>query len=106
MFRIALWKNIKQFFIKNGKRGEFYSNHLSGMSWNVPSGNVRLMVIGKIAMPISFSAMSIGLETAASASTRIGAPMLICKARAPTILAFSNRVTFGGPTSIVLLDIF
>jgi len=28
----------------------------------------------------------------------MGAPMEICSALAPTILAFSKRVTLGGPT--------
>ncbi len=69
------------------------------MSWKVPSGRVRRMVMGKIPESNSHSAMSIGLVFS-SASTRIGAPIEICSARAPTILAFSKRVIFGGPTVI------
>ena len=71
-----------------------------GISWNVPSGNVRLIVIGKIPDSSSLKAISIGLERLSATSMRTGAPMDICRALAPTILAFSNRVSFGGPTEI------
>jgi len=46
------------------------------MSWKVPSGNVRLIVIGRIAASSSFNAMSIGLVFSL-ASTKIGAPIEI-----------------------------
>ena len=39
-------------------------------------------------------------------SMRMGAPMAICKALAPTILAFSNRVIRGGPIKILLRIIY
>lgn len=63
----------------------------------MPSGNVLLIVIGKIPASSSFNAMSIGLESSSDASTSIGAPMDIWRALAPTILALSNRVSLGGP---------
>jgi hypothetical protein len=51
--------------------------------------------------------MSIGLEEPPETSTSIGAPMEICRALAPTILAFSKRVIFGGPTIILFFsDVF
>lgn len=81
-------------------------SHLSGISWNVPSGNVLRIVIGRMPISSSFRAISIGLfspvppaERFSSSGRRIGAPIEICRDLAPTILAFSNRVIFGGPTS-------
>ena len=56
------------------------------------------MVIGRMPESSSFSAMSIGLEILSSTSISIGAPIEICRDRAPTMRAFSKRVTFGGPT--------
>ena len=47
--------------------------------------------------------MSIGFVFS-SASTKIGAPIEIWSALAPTIRAFSNRVIFGGPTFIFCSD--
>jgi hypothetical protein len=38
-----------------------------------------------------------GSLTLGGSSTRIGAPSETCSARAPTILALSKRVSFGGP---------
>lgn len=46
-----------------------------GISWQVPSGNVRLIVIGRIPISSSFRAMSIGLEKPSEISTSIGAPI-------------------------------
>ena len=46
-----------------------------GISWQVPSGNVRLIVIGRMPISSSFRAMSIGLEKTSEASTSIGAPI-------------------------------
>ncbi len=64
------------------------------------------MVIGRIPISSSFNAISIGLlspvppaERFSSSAKRIGAPIEICRDLAPTILAFSNLVIFGGPTS-------
>jgi hypothetical protein len=55
----------------------------------------------------SSNAMSIGLEEPFATSISIGAPIEICKALAPTILAFSKRVIFGGPIVIfALFDVF
>ena len=71
------------------------------MSWNVPSGKVLLIVIGKIPLSSSLSAMSIGLVSVSITSMSMGAPIDICRDLAPTILAFSNRVIFGGPTEIL-----
>jgi hypothetical protein len=70
------------------------------MSWNAPSGSVLLIVMGKIPAPSSFIAMSIGPVKPSETSTSIGAPMEIWRALAPTILAFSKRVIFGGPMEI------
>jgi hypothetical protein len=79
-----------------------------GISWQVPSGNVRLIVIGRIPISSSFRAMSIGLEKPSETSTSIGAPIDIWRDLAPTIRAFSKRVSFGGPTKIFfsILDVF
>jgi len=79
-------------------------SHFSGMSWNVPSGSVLLTVMGSMSAASSFSAMSMGPENPSETSTRIGAPMDIWRALAPTIRAFSNRVIFGGPTVILLVS--
>jgi len=77
------------------------------MSWKVPSGNVLLIVMGSKPKLSSFIAMSIGLDTPSEVSTRIGAPIEICRALAPTILAFSKRVIFGGPIEIFCFsDVF
>jgi len=71
-----------------------------GTSWWVPSGNVRLIVIGRMPMSSSFRAMSIGFEKPSEMSTSMGAPIDICRDLAPTILAFSKRVSLGGPIRI------
>jgi hypothetical protein len=45
--------------------------------------------------------MSMGLDKdVPSSSMSMGALIDICRALAPTIRAFSNRVIFGGPTTI------
>jgi len=66
------------------------------------------MVMGNVLALSSFNAMSMGPEKFLDGSIRIGAPMDICRALAPTILAFSKRVSLGGPTSIFfsVLDVF
>jgi len=79
-----------------------------GISWQVPSGNVRLIVIGRIPISSSFRAMSIGLEKPSETSTSTGAPIDIWRDLAPTIRAFSKRVSLGGPIKIFfsVLDVF
>ena len=77
------------------------------MSWNVPSGSVLLIVIGKIPVSSSLKAMSIGLVSVSMTSISMGAPIEIWSDLAPTILAFSKRVIFGGPTVILsVADVF
>lgn len=71
-----------------------------GISWKVLSGNVRLIVIGRMPALCSFSAISIGPEKPSETSTSMGAPMDIWSALAPTILAFSKRVILEGPIVI------
>ena len=58
------------------------------------------MVIGSIPASSSFRAISIGLIGFSGGGIRIGAPIAICRALAPTIRALSKRVSFGGPTKI------
>lgn len=71
------------------------------------SGNVRLIVIGRIPASSSLSAMSIGPVKVCWESMSIGAPIDICRALAPTTRAFSKRVSFGGPTVILFCsDVF
>ena len=77
------------------------------MSWYVPSGSVLLIVMGSMLIDSSFRAMSMGLEIPSERSTSIGAPMEIWRALAPTILAFSKRVIFGGPiVTLPFSDVF
>ena len=47
------------------------------MSWNVPSGRVLLIVIGKMPSSSSVKAMSIGFEYVSLVSMSIGAPIEI-----------------------------
>jgi hypothetical protein len=44
--------------------------------------------------------MWMGLEISSVTWMRMGAPIEICRALAPTILAFSKRVSFGGPIKL------
>jgi len=60
------------------------------------------MVIGKMSAASSLSAMSIGPVKPCLESINMGAPIDIWSALAPTILAFSKRVIFGGPIVILL----
>src|SRR5436309_11997655 len=71
------------------------------MFWLVPSGNDLLMLIGNTPSSSSKSAISIGDIDASVASSRIGAPIDTCRALAPTTLAFSKRVSLGGPIAMV-----
>jgi len=52
-----------------------FRSHFNGISWYVPSGKVRLIVIGRIPLSNSFNAMSMGLEYPSETSTSMGAPM-------------------------------
>lgn len=60
------------------------------------------MVIGNTPAASSLSAMSIGPVKLCLESMSMGAPIDICRALAPTTLAFSKRVIFGGPIVILL----
>ncbi len=93
--------------VSRTKNCAFYPwrSHLSGISWWVPSGNVLRMVMGSVPASSSLRAMSIGFERALDGSTSIGAPMATWRALAPTIRAFSKRVSFGGPIQIFLSPI-
>src|SRR5215468_7738836 len=71
------------------------------MFWLVPSGNDLLMLIGSAPSSSSKSAMSIGDIDASVESNNTGAPMDTWRALAPTTLAFSKRVSLGGPIAIV-----
>ncbi len=72
-------------------------SHLRGMSWNSSFGSVRRIVMGRIPVSSSNIAISIGPARDCGDSTRRGAPIAICKALAPTILARSKRVSLVGP---------
>src|SRR5712692_7380061 len=71
------------------------------MFWLVPSGNARRMLIGRTPSSSSSRATSIGDSSSCFRSKRTGAPIDIWRARAPTTLAFSKRVSFGGPISML-----
>ncbi len=73
---------------------------MSGISWKVPSGKVRRIVIGSTPISSSLMAMSIGLAKFLVGSTKIGAPIEIWRALAPTMRARSKRVILGGPIQI------
>jgi len=59
------------------------------------------MVTGRTPFLSSSIAKSMGLVTPSGGVMRSGAPSAICKARAPIILASSNRVSFNGPTTVI-----
>src|SRR5437867_9471229 len=71
------------------------------MFWLVPSGSERRMLIGRTPSSSSSRATSIGDSRSCLRSRRTGAPIDIWRARAPTTLAFSKRVSFGGPISML-----
>ena len=77
------------------------NNHFNGIFWLVPSGKDLRMLIGKTPSPSSRSAISIGERVGSLISNSTGAPIDTCSALAPTTLALSKRVSFGGPISIV-----
>ena len=66
-----------------------------------PSGSFLRILIGRTFSSSSIMAISIG-DLASGILSRVGAPIAICRALAPTILALSKRVIFGGPTQIFL----
>jgi len=89
---------------KETKEGCVYpcNNHLSGMSWKASSGRVLRIVMGNMPISNSLMAMSIGLDKLWEGSTKMGAPIAIWRALAPTMRALSKRVSLGGPTQIFL----
>ena len=60
-------------------------------------GRERLIDTGSASSSSSAAATSMGPLYPPSIGRKGGAPMAICRDRAPMILAFSNRVSFGGP---------
>ncbi len=58
------------------------------------------MVMGRTPSSSSLRAISMGSDTSSGSSVSTGAPMDIWSALAPTILALSNLVGFGGPIRI------
>src|SRR5205807_10115244 len=72
-----------------------------GIFWLVPSGKDRRMLIGRTPSSSSIKATSIGDSRSCLRSSSTGAPMDIWRALAPTTLAFSKRVSFGGPISML-----
>src|SRR6266702_2841034 len=59
------------------------------------------MLIGRTPSSSSSRATSIGESRSCFRSRRTGAPIDIWRALAPTTLAFSKRVSFGGPISML-----
>jgi len=79
------------------------------MSWNDPSGSVRLIANGNTFSLSSTTAISIGSTAESGSGASIGAPSESCRDLAPTILALSKRVSFGGPinaffTKLIILS--
>jgi hypothetical protein len=64
------------------------------------------MVIGRAPSSSSLIAMSMESDTSGDSTVSIGAPMDIWSALAPTILALSNLVSFGGPMRISSVNSF
>ena len=62
-----------------------------------PLGSARLMDTGSASSSSSVVAISIGPLYAPSSGMNGGAPIATCSDLAPMILAFSNRVSLGGP---------
>lgn len=94
---VVLLSITKKVRIKAQKSYAYIISHLRGMSWYSSFGNVRRIVIGRVPDFSSTSAISIGPARVFGGSTRIGAPIAICKALAPTIRARSKRVSLAGP---------
>lgn len=70
-----------------------------GMSCELPFGNIRLIEIGSASLASSVIANAIESLMLSSIGTKDGAPIASWRDLAPTILAFSNRVSFCGPTT-------
>ena len=76
------------------------SRYLIGMSCECPFGRERLIDIGSASLASSVIARAIESLMLSSVGTNAGAPIASCRDLAPTILAFSNLVSFCGPMSI------
>ena len=63
----------------------------------MPSGRVRLMVMGRTPLLSSIMAIKIGSGGASSGGMRMGAPMAICSVLVSITLAYSYFVSVGGP---------
>src|SRR5712664_1079874 len=77
-----------------------YSRYLMGMSCERPLGSERLIEIGRASLASSIIARAIDSLTLSSIGTKAGAPIASWRDLAPTILAFSNLVSFCGPMRI------
>jgi len=71
-----------------------------GMSCECPLGRERLIDIGSASLASSVIARAIESLMLSSVGTNAGAPIASWRDLAPTILAFSNRVSFCGPMRI------
>jgi len=71
-----------------------------GMSCEWPVGRERLIDIGSASLASSVMASAMESLMLSSVGTNDGAPMASWRDLAPTILAFSNRVSFCGPIRI------
>jgi hypothetical protein len=70
------------------------------MSCECPLGSERLIDIGSASLASSIIAKAIESRMLSSIGTNDGAPIASCRDLAPTILAFSNLVSFCGPIRI------
>ena len=77
-----------------------YRRYLIGMSCEWPLGRERLIEMGRASLASSIIARAMESRTLSSIGTNGGAPIASCSDLAPTILAFSNRVSFDGPMRI------
>src|SRR5919112_5404098 len=73
-----------------------------GMSWYKPFGSILLMDIGSVFLSSSYLAIIIVSVKSVGILIKVGAPKESCNDLAPVILAFSNRVSLGGPMIILL----
>ena len=71
-----------------------------GMSCECPLGRERLIDIGRASLASSIMAKAIESLMLSSIGTKAGAPIASWSDLAPTILAFSNLVSFCGPIRI------
>ncbi len=70
------------------------------MSCEKPLGSERLIEIGSASLASSVIAKAMESLMLSSTGTKEGAPIASWRDLAPTILAFSNLVSFWGPTAI------